>query len=57
MNGTAASGTAPAARTTQSSLAEIAAALRAHQRFVIISHVRPDGDALGSELALGLSLL
>ncbi|HEV2096026.1 MAG TPA: bifunctional oligoribonuclease/PAP phosphatase NrnA [Chthoniobacterales bacterium] len=56
MIATATSGTAPAARTTQSSFAEIAAALRAHQHFVIISHVRPDGDALGSELALGLSL-
>jgi phosphoesterase RecJ-like protein len=30
--------------------------LRAHERFLIISHVRPDGDAFGSTLALGLSL-
>ena len=30
--------------------------LRKHQRFVVLGHVRPDGDALGSELALGLSL-
>ena len=30
--------------------------LRAHQRFVVLSHVRPDGDALGSQLGLALSL-
>lgn len=35
---------------------QIGRALREHQRFAILSHVRPDGDALGSELALGLSL-
>ncbi len=38
------------------SLAEIGRVLRANQRFAILSHVRPDGDALGSQLALGLSL-
>jgi phosphoesterase RecJ-like protein len=38
------------------SFAEIAEALRAAQTVVVMSHVRPDGDALGSELALGLSL-
>ncbi len=36
--------------------AEIAGALRAAKRIVILSHLRPDGDALGSQLALGLSL-
>jgi phosphoesterase RecJ-like protein len=41
---------------TQSTLAEIAGVLRAHQRFAVLSHVRPDGDALGSQLALALSL-
>jgi phosphoesterase RecJ-like protein len=35
---------------------EIGRALREHQRFAILSHVRPDGDALGSQLALALSL-
>jgi len=35
---------------------EIGRVLREHQRFVVLSHVRPDGDALGSQLALGLSL-
>ena len=39
-----------------SSFKEIAETLRAYQRFVVLSHVRPDGDALGSQLALGLSL-
>ena len=36
--------------------AKIGRALRDHRRFAILSHVRPDGDALGSQLALGLSL-
>lgn len=36
--------------------AEIAAALRAAQRIAILSHLRPDGDAFGSQLALGLAL-
>ena len=35
---------------------EIGRVLREHQQFVVLSHVRPDGDALGSQLALGLSL-
>ncbi|MDQ2867761.1 MAG: bifunctional oligoribonuclease/PAP phosphatase NrnA [Verrucomicrobiota bacterium] len=36
--------------------AKIADALREHQNFAVLSHVRPDGDALGSTLALALSL-
>jgi bifunctional oligoribonuclease and PAP phosphatase NrnA len=35
---------------------QIGQALRGHQTFAVLSHVRPDGDALGSQLALGLSL-
>ena len=35
---------------------QIGQALRAHQQFAVLGHVRPDGDALGSQLALGLSL-
>src|SRR5438477_4965354 len=35
---------------------EIGRILRDHQRFAILGHVRPDGDALGSQLALALSL-
>ncbi len=30
--------------------------LLGHKRYVILSHVRPDGDAVGSQLALGLFL-
>lgn len=41
---------------TDTPLAEIAQALRAHERFVVMSHVRPDGDALGCSLAMGLCL-
>jgi len=36
--------------------AEIGRALREHRKFAVLSHVRPDGDALGSTLALALSL-
>ena len=41
---------------TDSTLAEIAAVIRAKQRFAVISHYRPDGDALGCTLAMGLCL-
>jgi bifunctional oligoribonuclease and PAP phosphatase NrnA len=41
---------------TQSTLAQIGSTLREHHRFAVLSHVRPDGDALGSQLALALSL-
>jgi bifunctional oligoribonuclease and PAP phosphatase NrnA len=37
-------------------LAEIAETLRAKQRFVVMSHVRPDGDALGCTIAMALCL-
>ena len=37
-------------------LAEIAAILRTRLRFVVISHARPDGDALGCTLAMTLCL-
>jgi phosphoesterase RecJ-like protein len=42
---------------TNSKLEEIGRILREHQRFAVLSHVRPDGDALGSQLAMALSLL
>ena len=35
---------------------DIGRVLSEHQQFAVLSHVRPDGDALGSQLALGLSL-
>ena len=38
------------------SAAEVAGALRARQSFVLTSHARPDGDAVGSQLALALAL-
>jgi phosphoesterase RecJ-like protein len=38
------------------SLAEIAQKLREHEHFTIISHIRPDGDALGTIIALGMAL-
>src|SRR5437764_7448696 len=41
---------------TTSTFNEIGQVLREHQRFAILGHVRPDGDALGSQLALALSL-
>ena len=38
------------------SAAAIAAALRDRQTFILTSHARPDGDAIGSQLALALAL-
>lgn len=38
-------------------LEQIGAVIREHQSFVLISHVRPDGDAIGSQLALGFALM
>jgi phosphoesterase RecJ-like protein len=37
-------------------LEQTADAIRKRQRFVIASHVRPDGDAVGSSLAMALAL-
>jgi bifunctional oligoribonuclease and PAP phosphatase NrnA len=39
-----------------SQLEEIAEVLRTKQRFVVMSHVRPDGDALGCTIAMALGL-
>jgi phosphoesterase RecJ-like protein len=36
-----------------SSFAQIGEAFASHQSFAVVSHVRPDGDAIGSILALG----
>lgn len=38
------------------SLEEIGEVLSSHQSFVLLSHVRPDADAIGSQIALGESL-
>jgi len=37
-------------------LAHVAEAIRQRHRFVIVSHVRPDGDAVGSQLAMAYAL-
>lgn len=47
---------APKASLTNSTFAEIAEVLRSYESFLVLSHVRPDGDALGSEIAIGLAL-
>lgn len=41
---------------TNCALEEIAEVIRANERFVVMSHVRPDGDALGCTLAMALCL-
>ncbi len=35
---------------------EIGAAIARHQKFLVLSHMRPDGDALGCEIAMTLAL-
>jgi len=42
--------------TTETTVAQIADEIRRRQRFVIASHARPDGDAIGSSLAMALAL-
>jgi phosphoesterase RecJ-like protein len=39
-----------------SELSEIVDVVRAHQRFALSSHARPDGDSIGSQLALSYAL-
>ncbi|MDQ2865740.1 MAG: bifunctional oligoribonuclease/PAP phosphatase NrnA [Candidatus Eremiobacteraeota bacterium] len=39
-----------------SSVADVVAELKRRSTFVMVSHVKPDGDTLGSGLALGLAL-
>lgn len=46
----------PAPAPVSASPEQIAEVLRAHQSFVLLSHIRPDGDAIGSQLALGYCL-
>jgi bifunctional oligoribonuclease and PAP phosphatase NrnA len=40
----------------RSKLDQIGRVLRENELFAVLSHIRPDGDALGSQLALALSL-
>jgi len=41
---------------TDTTLAQVADAIRARRRFVVVSHARPDGDAIGSQVAMTLAL-
>src|SRR3954451_8993433 len=41
---------------TTSEVAEVADAIRSHDRFLLVTHENPDGDALGSILATKLAL-
>jgi bifunctional oligoribonuclease and PAP phosphatase NrnA len=42
--------------TAETTAARVAAEIRRRQRFVVASHARPDGDAIGSALAMTLAL-
>src|SRR5438046_7939282 len=42
--------------TTEADVHAIVEAIRARQRFVLSSHSRPDGDSLGSQLAMAFAL-
>ena len=50
----------PAVRATlmssSSTFQEIGAWFDQYESFVLLSHVRPDGDAIGSQIALGFAL-
>src|SRR5919202_4536882 len=41
---------------TTSEIAAVADAIRSHDRFLLVTHENPDGDALGSILATKLAL-
>ena len=41
---------------TEATRAQVADAIRQRQRFVVTSHARPDGDAVGSSLAMAYAL-
>ena len=42
--------------TTEATATQIADEIRRRQRFVVASHARPDGDAIGSTMAMALAL-
>jgi len=48
--------TPPIAMTMTPELMRIAEAIRTRQRFVLSSHARPDGDSIGSQLAMAYAL-
>src|SRR5207344_1284395 len=41
---------------TDPEIRQIADAIRARQRFVLSSHARPDGDSIGSQMAMAYAL-
>jgi len=41
---------------TDATIAQVADAIRTRRRFVVVSHARPDGDAIGSQVAMTLAL-
>ena len=43
--------------TPNATFEEIGEVLRSRNSFILLSHVRPDGDAIGSQLALGFALM
>ena len=41
---------------SEATLAQVVAAIHARQRFLVTSHAKPDGDAIGSQIAMALAL-
>jgi len=41
---------------SEATLAQVVAAIHERQRFVVTSHAKPDGDAIGSQIAMALAL-
>ena len=53
----ASAGSIPVPASNDEVFGRIGEVIEKHQSFALLSHVRPDGDAIGSQLALGFSLL
>ena len=43
-------------KATNHTVQDVCDAIRSHHNFVVVSHARPDGDAIGSQVAMGLAL-
>src|SRR5262245_57747617 len=48
--------TTPTTATSKSTLSQICDAIHSRRRFLITSHARPDGDSIGSQLAMMYAL-
>src|SRR4029453_18685875 len=48
--------TSPSTMNSPSELQEIVKAVRSRRKFVLSSHLRPDGDSIGSQLAMAYAL-